>query len=328
MDPLTHALSGAALARALPKHPLPGPQFALLILLTLAPDADFALKPVSDIIYLEHHRGITHSLLMLPLWVWLIYSLLARRGRRALSPLLISLALVMHIMLDLITSFGTMLMAPFSDRRAAMDMVFIIDPLLTACLLLPLLAAIRMKRRRRLLAASALALMIAYLGLCAWQHQRALDLLAQARPDALARHALPLPFSPFHWQLIATYQDHYERAGINLMPGFSGTAPLFPERLTRPFLAFMHAPAEADWQRLPRMQAMRLDAGLPGLDFYDWFARFPVLLEADRLHYEFGDLRFAAGIAGVDSSFRLRVEHGERPRAWLIWRGDARTGLE
>jgi len=75
MDPLTHAISGAALARAIPKHHLPVGQFIFLVLLTMAPDADIILRLFSDTLYLQHHRGITHSLLLIPLWGWFVYSL-------------------------------------------------------------------------------------------------------------------------------------------------------------------------------------------------------------------------------------------------------------
>ena len=59
MDPLTHAISGAALARAFPQHPLPGKQILFLVLLTMAPDADIILRFFSETVYLQHHRGLT-----------------------------------------------------------------------------------------------------------------------------------------------------------------------------------------------------------------------------------------------------------------------------
>ncbi|RMD64943.1 MAG: metal-dependent hydrolase, partial [Planctomycetota bacterium] len=74
MDPLTHALAGAALGRAAAR-PLSGRPLALLVLLSLAPDADIVLSWISDVVYLKYHRGVTHSLLMLPLWIWLAHAL-------------------------------------------------------------------------------------------------------------------------------------------------------------------------------------------------------------------------------------------------------------
>jgi len=329
MDPLTHAISGAALARALPRFPLPFPQVLLIVLLAIAPDADYVLHFFSDTLYLEHHRGITHSLLMLPLWSWLIVSLMPNsRQCYPVLPWLIGAALLTHILLDLITSFGTMILAPLSDWRAAFDLVFIIDPIFTGLMLLPLLLGMVMREKARMLAGVSLLLMATYVLLTWAAHQRSLELARQQQPGAVGYAALPLPFSPFNWQLIATYPDHYARASINLLPGFSGTAPLFAERFRKRVLPPLQSPAQISWQELTAMQAVQLPSGLPGVEFYRWFARFPVLLHADDKVIEFGDLRFGAGVPGEVASFRLHIELGEKPKAWLIWRDARRSPLE
>ncbi|MDQ6972462.1 MAG: metal-dependent hydrolase [Mariprofundaceae bacterium] len=327
MDPLTHAISGALLARALPRKPLPIRHLMLLILLTMAPDADFALRFISDTAYLQYHRSVTHSLLMLPLWTWLFYSLLpTKRARRALAPWLIGMAIALHIFLDLITSFGTMILAPVSDWRAALDLVFIIDPLFTACLLLPLLAACIWRNKTRALACTGLLLAGAYLGLTVWTQAQAVNLARFQQPGAQDYAALPLQFSPFHWQLIAVWPEHYTRSAVKLWPGFSGSAILFPQSFTNRYMPPLQAPEKLNWQQLPRMAAHDLDQ-LPGVTFYRWFARFPVLLAGDKQHLEFGDLRFGAGVKGAASPFRLYIELGEAPKAWLIWREGQRSAL-
>lgn len=329
MDPLTHAISGAALARALPRLPLPFRQWLLIVLLAMAPDADYILHYFSDTLYLEHHRGVTHSLLMLPLWTWLIASLMPlSRERYPVLPWLIGAALAMHILLDLITSFGTMILAPLSDWRASFDLVFIIDPIFTGLMLLPLLLGIFLKDRIRLLAVLSLTLMGFYLALTLVAHHKALELAHRDQPAAIAWAALPLPFSPFHWQLIATYPGHYRRAAVNLLPGFSGTAPLFPERFRKRFMPPLQAPGQLQWQELTAMNAVKLPEDTPGVEFYRWFARFPVLLERDANHIEFGDLRFGAGVPGEVASFRLRLELGKEPKAWLIWRDERKSPLK
>jgi len=333
MDPLTHALSGSMLARALVRKPLPGGQVILLVLLTMAPDADFVLKFISDTTYLQYHRGVTHSLLMLPLWTWLIWSLLPERRAAfdyrptRLSPWLIGAAIALHIFLDLITSFGTMILAPFSDWRAALDLVFIIDPLFTACLLLPLIAAGIFRRHARLLAAGAILLAGGYLGLTWKAHGDAMELVRAEQPGAQAYAALPLPFSPFHWQLIASWPHHYARSAVDLAPSFTGSAPLFPQSFIDRYMPPLQTRDRLRWQRLPAMQAVPDIDGLPGVAFYRWFARFPVLLWRDGNHIMFGDLRFGAGVDGADAPFTLDIETGETPAAWLIWREGRRSSL-
>ncbi|MFN3565608.1 MAG: metal-dependent hydrolase [Burkholderiaceae bacterium] len=84
MDTLTHALSGALLARALTRSapvrpdrtgerwfgvPVPvGHAFAVGFFAAAFPDADFALRLVSDLASLRGHRGVTHSIVLLPRW--------------------------------------------------------------------------------------------------------------------------------------------------------------------------------------------------------------------------------------------------------------------
>ena len=326
MDPLTHAVSGVALARALPKHPPPRLHVMLLAGLAMLPDADYILRLISDSVYLQYHRGVTHSLLMLPLWVWLIHSLL-RNTRPTIPAWLIAVVIAMHIGLDVITSFGTMILAPFSDWRAALDLIFIIDPLFTACFLLPLLLARLFPRQARPLALASLLLSAGYLGMTAWAHQQAVSQAKTARPDARTHAALPLPFSPFHWQIIAGYRDHYARAGLNLMPAFPGCAPFFPADFSRLYMQSVRPSDKLEWQELPPMQAVAGIKKLPGVRFYQWFARFPVLLERDQRHLLFGDLRFGAGADGVNTPFSLRIDTTDRAKAWLLWRADRRSPL-
>ena len=81
MDTLTHALSGALLARAtagIEKPALPlGRRVAIGALVAAFPDADIVATWISPLSYLYHHRGVTHSLVMLPVWTVLLAWLLA-----------------------------------------------------------------------------------------------------------------------------------------------------------------------------------------------------------------------------------------------------------
>ncbi len=332
MDPLTHAISGAALARAFPKQHLPAKQVFLLILLSMAPDLDIVLRPWSDELYLNHHRGLTHSILMLPLWSWLIFSLLNRKSDSILPAYLIGLALLMHIMLDLITTFGTMILAPLSDWRASLDLVFIIDPLFSACLLIPLLISLipRFRYYARQLGIFSLVLMFSYLALAYHYQQQAIALAKSVQHDASSYHALPLAFSPLNWQLIAQYPDYYVRSGVNLQPGCTGIAPLFSQAFVERINSNrMSTPDHIDWQRLANMRSVKNLSALPGTVFYEWFASYPVVLEQNDEHIIFGDLAFGAGANGVDPSFELQVDlnSASQARAWLIWRNNRKTEL-
>src|SRR2546422_495744 len=91
MDTLTHALSGALLARATAsEEPRAIPRrIAAGFFACAAPDLDFVFGYVGPVQYLLNHRGITHSLVLLPLGAlalsWLLAKILREpRGWRAL----------------------------------------------------------------------------------------------------------------------------------------------------------------------------------------------------------------------------------------------------
>lgn len=356
MDPLTHAISGAALARAIPKYHLPRGQFILLVLLTMAPDADIILRLFSDTLYLQHHRGLTHSLLLIPLWGWLIYNLTTRHLKKnKMMPWLIGAALLLHIMLDLITTFGTMIMAPFSDWRASLDLLFIIDPFFTACMLIPLLLGFIWQKKKRMMGALSLIFMFSYLGMAYKNQQMAIQLAKKANPDAQAYNALPMAFSPFHWQMIVIYPDYYLRASVNLQPEFSGTTNLFDKSFVNNMISTgMGKSDDLNWQKFAAMHTVKGVNSLPGSAFYAWFASYPVLLESNENEIVFGDLAFGAGAPGVRSAFELQIElqadelqHSNlkgaaiesgalvadtsiaspSARAWLVWRNDHKSEL-
>jgi membrane-bound metal-dependent hydrolase YbcI (DUF457 family) len=161
MDTITHAFAGAMLGKGLFSRRGPKPEAEYLpqarvaiFTATIAsafPDVDviFDLFSHDNMRMLKYHRYVTHSILMMPLWAILIAALmwwLARRvGAAPPSFGMLWLASVVgiasHILLDLVTSFGTMIWSPVSRARPAWDLLFIIDFTMTALVLVPQVAA-------------------------------------------------------------------------------------------------------------------------------------------------------------------------------------------
>ncbi len=78
MNTLTHSLSGALLVYvARPSLSKPN-ELPLRTRMTAGfvaatfPDSDFALRLINTLTYLNWHQGPTHSLLMLPIWAFLL----------------------------------------------------------------------------------------------------------------------------------------------------------------------------------------------------------------------------------------------------------------
>lgn len=138
MDTLTHALSGALLGRATaPRCPKSDQltirgRMALGFVAAAFPDSDFILRGIDVLTYLNLHRGVTHSIVMLPLWA-LILALVVRALNRNKKPWrvyfgVIAMGIGIHIAGDVITAYGTKIFAPFSDFRLSWPTTFIIDP--------------------------------------------------------------------------------------------------------------------------------------------------------------------------------------------------------
>jgi len=316
MDPLTHAVSGASLALA---RRATLREVVLLALVAMAPDLDIVLRFISDIAYLEHHRGITHSLLLVPLWAWLLWRLVRPRADR-LSVLWIGLALLLHIALDCITSFGTMLFAPIFRTRVALDWVFIVDPLLTfPALLLCLLGAFFARVRKAFGMAAGLWL-ACYIAAAGWLHAKALA-IAQSQGNGAQAIALPLPFSPFRWRLVIDEGTHWRIAALDLAPSFAGSAAWFPQRFVRRYTPADLAPANAlRWRQLPKPDWRRWP-DTPIVRFYRWFARLPVVIAADAGRVVVGDLRFGAA-ERIDAPFQLHWARATKT-AQFVWRPES-----
>jgi membrane-bound metal-dependent hydrolase YbcI (DUF457 family) len=160
MDTITHGIAGALIAKAafrgqdmLGGKPMNRGRIITwsLMLGAIFPDSDVLREFFShnSLLILTWHRSITHSLVCLPIFA-LALAALTRwlvRWREWDAPSLAALVgvyavgILSHILLDLVTSFGTMVWSPVKWSRPAWDLIFIIDFTLTAILLVPQIVA-------------------------------------------------------------------------------------------------------------------------------------------------------------------------------------------
>ncbi|MBX3175365.1 MAG: metal-dependent hydrolase [Gemmatimonadaceae bacterium] len=235
MDPITHTLAGAAMARVGADRTTPLAT-ATLMLAANAPDVDMVtVWTTTGYGSIAFRRGWTHgplALLLLPLiltalvWLWDV----AVRRRRApdAPPLRLGWILALayigtlsHPMLDWLNTYGIRLLMPFSDRWFYGDAVFIIDPYWWL-----LLASVVVLARRK---ASLRAVRVA--GIVALAYPLALVALARVG-DRLAMQAAaeqgiegayevlyqPRPARPFAAQLIAVTDSAYHFGRLQWLP--------------------------------------------------------------------------------------------------------------
>jgi len=173
MDPITHLMTGACLARTGLNRKAAYATLAMT-LAAEAPDIDKLWGIRGPIAGFQHHRGITHTFVGVPFEglvlvgaVWLFHRWRVRRAKtrptpapaqdpatdqRIPRPLTIApvrwgllygfamLGLLSHILLDWTNNYGVRPFFPFNPRWYAGSIVFIFEPVLFAALLIGLTA--------------------------------------------------------------------------------------------------------------------------------------------------------------------------------------------
>lgn len=306
MDNLTHTLVGIALSRAFFKKRVAFATSALVIAASL-PDLDL-LYSWPGIRFIEFHRGLLHSLWMLPVWAFLVAWGLrwfaARRQQVAPAwgiAFLLGIAGVgSHLLLDWTNSYGIRLFSPTSQRWFALDLMPIYDPwvwlLLAAFLGFPMLLSLissevgaTKKQPHRASAAAALILLVAWIGLRGRQHAAALEALNA--PDVAGMYqgqlpynwfAFPSPAGPFDWQAVVDLPANVLIAEVS-SPWDANLARVTPIR---------------SYIKPPRVPAMARADQTHTAGIFLWFARVPftdVENEGSESIVMYTDMRYAEG---------------------------------
>jgi inner membrane protein len=239
MDPLTHALLGASAARVALARPLGAAAWLPGAVGALLPDVDGAIRSASDpLLYAEFHRHFTHSLAFIPIGgaiaalPWVARS----RFRPHWRPYVIAATVgyATHGVLDASTTYGTLLLWPFSDSRIAWNWISIVDPLFTLVIACGVAAAIWRGSAGPVIAALLLCMM--YVATGAAQRARALDAqlkIAAARGHELHRGAVfPAFATNMVWRSLYQAEDrlYMDRVRVpwfgsaSWVPGSSVTA--------------------------------------------------------------------------------------------------------
>jgi membrane-bound metal-dependent hydrolase YbcI (DUF457 family) len=156
MDTITHGIAGALIGKALfrgddllSRRSMNRARMVTwaLMLGAIFPDSDVIRDMLSknDLLMITWHRSITHSLICLPIFAVLLAAITRwfARWRKWESPSLAALTgiyaagILSHILLDLVTTFGTMIWSPLEWSRPAWDLLFIVDFSFAGILLIP-----------------------------------------------------------------------------------------------------------------------------------------------------------------------------------------------
>jgi len=306
-------------------------------------DVVWRLKGTTEV--LQYHRGITHSFVGVPVmaaaalgFVYLLYrfGLRRREPRPGYPPVrwkyLFGLAVVAalsHLLLDYTTAYGIRLFVPFDYRWYSWDIVFIVEPLILAVLLLGLLMPLLFglinqeigARRKgpggRGGAILALVCVLVIWGYRDFQHRRALSAmneLTYSGEVATRMAAYPYIINPFRWYGVVETKNTFQTFAVD-----SRIPKVDPDERARIF----YKPEETE-VTLAAKQAYF------GRVYLDW-AVFPLVASeklAGRFNgyiVEFQDLRYAypgrpvlAGFVLLDSNLHVVTQGASQDKpAWL-----------
>jgi inner membrane protein len=247
LDPLTHFLTGACIGRA-GLNRKTALATLTLTLATESPDVDILAYFGGSVTGFAHHRGITHSLLGAPILaalivalVWGIYSFLKARGRDTKSPpnwkllyLYAILGCLVHLFQDFTNNYGVRPFAPFNPKWYAWDIVYIIDPVMLAAMLLALIVpgilrlvsdevgSAKSPFRGRGAAIAALACLAMVILFRDFEHRRAVAMMRSVtyhNQEAVRLSAFPTPLNPFEWNGVVETQSSFELFPLNVNSG-------------------------------------------------------------------------------------------------------------
>jgi inner membrane protein len=307
-------LTGACLSRA-GLNRRTGLATLTLTLALESPDVDAVSYVGGSVSMLQHHRGITHSLVGAPLVACLtvavvygIYRLMKRRGWEPGVPpnwkVLYGYALfgvLVHILQDSTNNYGVRPLAPFNPKWYSWDIVPLIDPIMLAALLLGLVVPGLLSLvteeigdrkagfRGRGGAIFALTCLVLVILVRDYQHRRAVNALAARtyhNEDPLRVSAFP-QLNPFSWKGLVETNDFFELVPVDT----------FSEEVDPLNLAIVRYKPEETPVTLAA-KTSRL-----GRVFLDW-AQYPIT-EVERLpagggyQVQLSDLRFSRSAGAV-----------------------------
>ncbi len=154
MDNIAHSLSAIVARDASPKRFFGSKVFLLIsILAANLPDIDILFIIGGAEAYYKYHRGFTHSFFLIPVW-GIIAALVGYYLSKKTLPLNVSWLwfsgfVALHDLMDWVTSYGTKLLWPLTDKAYTIDLFPIVDPILILTMALAsIFAAIKPAKRR------------------------------------------------------------------------------------------------------------------------------------------------------------------------------------
>ncbi|MEM8593671.1 MAG: metal-dependent hydrolase [Pseudomonadota bacterium] len=152
MDPITQGALGAVASQSARRRHTLLPLTAMAALAGMSPDLDVLIRSNTDpLLFLEYHRHFSHSLAFIPLGALLcclvLHPLLGVRAHatRWQSYWVCLFGYATHALIDGCTTYGTLLLWPFSNERFAWGSIGIVDLFYTVPILIGIYYSIKLR---------------------------------------------------------------------------------------------------------------------------------------------------------------------------------------
>jgi inner membrane protein len=326
MDSITHTLTGAVIAKAIDDEKVGHWGTIAGLAMGFFPDSDFVLGLFNRHFYLQYHRDFTHSLLLIPFYAlffsWLFVKISKRRHFWRFYKICLP-ALVSHVILDLLTSYGTMIFSPFFERRFAWDLIFIIDLVFSGIIFIPLLVSTFWKKKAQVICLGSILGLTLYIIFCWVQHDQAIrqtkSFAQNLNEEVIQVASMPQPSSPFRWANYVETKDKVYQGFVDFLREEKPEPNSDPSPFFGGLNSVYYPPGQIQyksWQKFQDSPWVERALATEGVKFYYWFARFPVVSSVNsrdgRHRVEFMDVRFL--VPGVRLPFLYYVEFDDSGR--------------
>lgn len=232
MDPVTHGVVGAMAAFTVSGADRRGSAVVIGASAAMLADVEAFIHIPSDPLFnLEIHRQFTHSLIFIPvgaLFAAAIFWLVFRKRQSFLQTYIAAFAgYATHWFMDLITSYGTELLWPFSDTRFALNIVSVVDPVISGGLVV--FTALGIWLNRSWLIGVSWGWLFLLLANGWFQNDRAeafMNQYASERGHTISRSVIkPTIGNQVLWRATYIYGDSIQTDGVRT--GFTGGLKLY-----------------------------------------------------------------------------------------------------
>ncbi len=285
----------------------------------MAPDLDVLIFSTEDpLLFLEYHRQFTHSLAFIPIGALIVTTVMRRFVARELpfgrAYLFCLLGYATHGLLDACTTYGTMLLWPFSNARIAWNNVSIIDPLFTLPILT--LVVLGVKNRSPQLARIAAVWGLSYLLLGVWQRDRveeAAHQLAESRGHVPVRLEAKAGFANLLlWKTVYEAEGRYYVDAIRIGTGHT----IYPGASAEKLDVDRHFP----WLETDSQQAKDIER-------FRWFSNDYLAIDP-AIGYRVIDVRYSIVPNEVDALWAIDLDPNKPPEAHITWQSLRRSSAE